>query len=88
MDQNVSNPAARSMSEHGAGPGPVPGPGGGDVGAVTPSIRPGTRPFKPPSSKRQQITAAEAIEIYKLRPVPGSADEPTAQQPRPPARTL
>jgi len=36
------------------------------------SVRPDKRrPFKPPSSKRQQITAAEAIEIYKLRPVPG-----------------
>jgi len=42
------------------------------VQAKNDAVRTGTRrPFKPPSSKRQQITAAEAIEIYKLRPVPG-----------------
>jgi len=29
------------------------------------------RPFKPSSSKRQQLTAEEAAEIYKLRPQPG-----------------
>ena len=29
------------------------------------------RPFKPSSSKRQQLTADEAAEIYKLRPLPG-----------------
>lgn len=65
------------MSEPYAGPAPVPA-GGGDAGAATPSLRPGTRPFKPPSSKRQQITAAEAIEIYKLRPVPGESEEDLA----------
>ncbi|EKX31636.1 hypothetical protein GUITHDRAFT_122181 [Guillardia theta CCMP2712] len=27
------------------------------------------RPFKPASSKRQQLTAEEAVEIYKLRPI-------------------
>jgi len=47
---------------------------GAVVSDNVPGVRPGMRrPFKPPSSKRQQITAAEAIEIYKLRPVPGEA---------------
>lgn len=46
-----------------------------EFGGATAAIRSGTRrPFKPPSSKRQQITAAEAIEIYKLRPVPGEGE--------------
>jgi len=47
---------------------------GAGVDGIVPGVRPGTRrPFKPPSSKRQQITAAEAIEIYKLRPSLGEA---------------
>eukprot|EP00960_Hanusia_phi_P050171 760045-Hanusia_phi.AAC.2 len=29
------------------------------------------RPFKPASSKRQQLTAEEAVEIYKMRPIAG-----------------
>jgi len=65
------------MAEAGTpGPGGVSGQAGGDMGAPAPSIRPGARPFKPPSSKRQQITAAEAIDIYKLRPVPGELRRP------------
>ena len=60
-----------AMAEPPSMPGAAGGQAGGDMGAQAPSIRPGSRPFKPPSSKRQQITAAEAIDIYKLRPVPG-----------------
>eukprot|EP00961_Rhodomonas_salina_P074410 999435-Rhodomonas_salina.3 len=33
-------------------------------------IKAGKRPFKPSSSKRQQLTAEEAAEIYSMRPVP------------------
>ena len=34
------------------------------------------RKFKPPSSKRQQLTAEEAIEIYLQRPAIGKGDRP------------
>eukprot|EP00961_Rhodomonas_salina_P255805 3456994-Rhodomonas_salina.1 len=48
------------------------------TGIKAPKRKSGSRPFKPPSSKRQQLTSEEAAEIYSMRPE--AAKEPFSRK--------